>query len=138
MLGRKLEQPRGRFALTNGRVVLPQEIVTGKAVIVEGGKILGIADAGSLDTSTGKIDVGGRYIAPELIDIHTQGALAHTFNEPTAEAFASITEENAKHGVTSLWRQYPRLPSLTWWNVWSSAVNGCTSHTRDLKCWACT
>ena len=102
MLGRKLEQPKGRFALTNGRVILPQEIVTGKAVIVEGGKILGIADAGSLGASTGKIDVGGRYIAPGLIDVHTHGALDHTFNEPTAEAFASITEENVKHGVTSL------------------------------------
>nr|MBC8492476.1 hypothetical protein [Chloroflexota bacterium] len=60
MLGRKLEQPKGRFALTNGRVILPQEIVTGKAVIVEGGKILGIADAGSLAASTGKLDAGGR------------------------------------------------------------------------------
>jgi len=102
MPARKLEQPKGRFALTNGRVILPHEIVTGKAVIIEGGKILGIVDAGSLGASTGKIDVGGRYIAPGLIDIHTHGALDHTFNEPTAEAFTSITEENVTRGVTSL------------------------------------
>ena len=102
MIGRKLEQPKGRFALTNGRVILPQEIVTSKAIVVEGNKILGIADADSLGAGTEKIDVGRRYIAPGLIDIHTHGALNHDFNEPTVEAFASITEENVTRGVTSL------------------------------------
>jgi N-acetylglucosamine-6-phosphate deacetylase len=102
MRGKELEQPKGRFALTNGRVILPEEIVTGKALVVEGDKILGIANAASLGADVQQIDVGGRYIAPGLIDIHTHGALDHTFNEPTAEAFACITEENATRGVTSL------------------------------------
>lgn len=101
-MGNAIEQPKGRFALTNGRVILPQEIVTGKAVVVEGKKIMGIADADSLGAETEKMDVGGRYITPGLIDIHTHGALDHTFNEPEAEAFAVITEENMRRGVTSL------------------------------------
>ena len=62
MIGNEIEQPKGRFALTNGRVILPQEIVTGKAVLVEGQKIVGIADADSLGAEVEKIDVGGRYI----------------------------------------------------------------------------
>ena len=102
MIGNRLEQPKGRFALTNGRVILPQGIVTGKAVVVEGKKIVGIADADSLGAEVEKIDVGGRYITPGLIDIHTHGALNHTFNEPEAEAFATIAVENVRRGVTSL------------------------------------
>lgn len=102
MIGNEMEQPKGRFALTNGRVILPQEIVTGKAVVVEAKKIVGIADADSLGAETEKIDVGGRYITPGLIDIHTHGALDHTFNEPTVEAFASIAKENVTRGTTSL------------------------------------
>jgi len=102
VIGNGLEQPKGRFALTNGRVILPQEIVTGKAVVVEGKKIVGIADADSLGAEAEKVDVSGRYIGPGLIDIHTHGALDHTFNEPTVKAFASITEENATRGITSL------------------------------------
>jgi N-acetylglucosamine-6-phosphate deacetylase len=102
MIGKELERPRGRFALTNGRVILPQGIVTGKAVVVEGKKIVGIADADSLGAEAEKVDVSGRYIGPGLIDIHTHGALDHTFNEPTVEAFASITKENVTRGITSL------------------------------------
>lgn len=102
MSANSIEQPKGRLALINGRVILPQEMVTGKAVVVEGQKIAGLVDADSLGTEVEKIDVGGRYIAPGLIDIHIHGALGHTFNEPTEEAFATITEENARRGVTSL------------------------------------
>jgi N-acetylglucosamine-6-phosphate deacetylase len=102
MFGKKMQQPKGRFALTNGRVILPQEIVIGKTVVVEGKKIVGIADADSLGAEAEKMDVGGRYITPGLIDIHTHGALNHTFNEPEAEAFATITVENVRRGVTSL------------------------------------
>ncbi|MFQ5855472.1 MAG: N-acetylglucosamine-6-phosphate deacetylase [Anaerolineae bacterium] len=95
-------QPSGRSALINGRLVLPHEIVTGKALVVEGKTIAGIADVDSLGTEVEKINVGGRYVTPGLVDIHVHGALGHTFNEPAAEAFAAITQEHARRGVTSL------------------------------------
>ncbi len=92
----------GRYALVNGRVVLPDEVVAGKAVVVNGSRIEDVTGIGYLGSDVPQIDVGGRIITPGLIDIHTHGALGHTFNEPTAEAFRVITEENGKRGVTSL------------------------------------
>lgn len=91
-----------RFALVNGRIVLPTTIVVNQALLVEQGKILGLTEHSQLDDATVQIDVGGRLISPGLIDIHIHGAQGHTFNEPTAEAFTAITRENARHGVTSL------------------------------------
>ncbi|MBI1878460.1 MAG: N-acetylglucosamine-6-phosphate deacetylase [Chloroflexi bacterium] len=98
----QLTQPQGRFVLVNGRVILPQEIVTGQAVVIEAGKIMGLGPVDSVGVEMEKLDVGGRYIAPGLIDLHTHGALGHTFNEATAAAFATITQEQASQGVTSL------------------------------------
>lgn len=99
---KKLEQPQGRFALTNGRVILPEAMVADKAVVVEGDKLLDIADRAALGSGIQTIDVGGRYITPGLIDIHIHGAVGHTFNEPTPEAFAAITEETVTRGLTAL------------------------------------
>jgi N-acetylglucosamine-6-phosphate deacetylase len=99
---KELEQPQGRFALTNGRVILPEAMVADKAVVVEGDKLLDIADRAALSSGIQTIDVGGRYITPGLIDIHIHGAVGHTFNEPTPEAFAAITEEAVMRGLTAL------------------------------------
>lgn len=102
MVATNVEQPRGRFALIGGRIILPDRIVTGQAVVMESGKIVGIADPGSLGADMETIAVEGRYLAPGLIDIHIHGALGHTFNAPTPEAFAAITEQALACGVTAL------------------------------------
>ncbi len=91
-----------RFALVNGRIVLPDRVVTEKALLIDGTTIAGMVDVGQLDDDVTRVDVNGRLITPGLIDIHTHGALGHTFNEPTAEAFDIITAENARRGVTAL------------------------------------
>jgi N-acetylglucosamine-6-phosphate deacetylase len=97
-----VNNPRGQFALTNGRVILSTEIVLGKAVVVDKGIILGIASLDELGVEMEKIDVGGRYITPGLIDIHTHGALGYSFNHPTVEDFTAITNEIGSRGITSL------------------------------------
>lgn len=102
MIGNELPQPRENIALINGQLILPQEVVNDKAVVIQEGKIAGFGKVDKLDKDTEIIDVGGRYIAPGLIDIHTHGALGHSFNEATEEAFAAITAEHIERGVTSL------------------------------------
>lgn len=102
MIGNALELPPGRFALVNGRVILPGDRVDGKAVVVEDGIILGIEDVGALGDDIFQISVGGRLITPGLIDIHTHGALNHSFDEPLTEVYATITGEQVKRGVTSV------------------------------------
>jgi N-acetylglucosamine-6-phosphate deacetylase len=97
-----MEQLNRRYAIVNGRVFLPDQIADGKAIVIDNGKIDSLTELGSLGTEIQRIDVGGRFVTPGLIDIHTHGALGHTFNEPTEKAFGTICAENARRGVTSL------------------------------------
>ncbi len=53
-----------RFALVNGRIALPNAIVTGQALLVADGRIAAISPTGSLANDGPQIDVGGRLIAP--------------------------------------------------------------------------
>jgi N-acetylglucosamine-6-phosphate deacetylase len=97
-----IQQPQARLALTHGRIILPHQIVTGQALVVEGGHILGLAELDALGSETEQLNLGDRYLTPGLIDLHTHGALGHTFNEPITAAFTAITQEQARRGVTGL------------------------------------
>ena len=91
-----------RLALTNGRIILPDRIVEGQALLIEAGRVVDLIEPDALGAEVETFDVGGQYIAPGLIDIHIHGAMGHIFNESTAEAFTAITQEVARHGITSL------------------------------------
>lgn len=90
------------YALTNGRVVLPDRVVTDQALVVNDGKIAALTPVAQLPADLPRFDVGGRLICPGLVDIHIHGAQKHTFNEPTADAFGTITAATAHNGITSL------------------------------------
>ncbi|HET9913974.1 MAG TPA: N-acetylglucosamine-6-phosphate deacetylase [Anaerolineales bacterium] len=94
--------PRAPLALINGQVVLPDRVVNGLAVVIAGSYIAAVVEQDHLPAEMECIDVDGRWITPGLIDIHTHGALGHTFNEPDEEAFNVIVQENARRGVTGL------------------------------------
>jgi N-acetylglucosamine-6-phosphate deacetylase len=98
------DHSNGRYvtALTNGRIVLSDRIVIGHALLIEGGTIVGVIGQNEIPEHAHVLDVEGRIVAPGLIDIHTHGAVNHTFNEPDAAAYEAITVENARRGVTSL------------------------------------
>ncbi len=96
------QQPQGPLALINGHLILPDRVATNQALIIEGSRIAGITAAADLPVDMLRLDVGGRYIAPGLIDIHTHGAAGRSFDEPDEEAIATITAEQARHGVTGI------------------------------------
>ena len=96
------EFPPEPLALTGGRIVLPDRLETHQALVVDQGRIAALVDVDAVGPQLAVVDVGGRLIAPGLIDIHTHGALGYTFNDPDAAAFAAITQAQAQHGVTAL------------------------------------
>jgi len=101
-----------RLTLTGGRIVLPDRIVTDRALVIEAGRIVGLANPDDLSSEVQRVDVDGRWISPGLIDIHTHGALRHTFNEPDRAAWTAITHENLRRGTTALLATFAPAPDL--------------------------
>ena len=62
------------YALTNGKIFngVDNEILDDKTILIEAGKIVGIADAGAMVPSKYEvIDLEGNYLLPGLFDVHT-------------------------------------------------------------------
>lgn len=97
-----VDRARGRHAWTGGRLILPDRIVTGRALWTEDGRIVGIAREADLPADAPRTDVAGAWIAPGLIDVHTHGALGRSFLDADDEAFDTIVREQARHGVTGV------------------------------------
>ena len=57
------------YTLTNAVIVLPDSLARG-SVAVEGGAIVAVGDVPPLGEV---IDLGGRYLAPGFVELHTHG-----------------------------------------------------------------
>jgi N-acetylglucosamine-6-phosphate deacetylase len=98
--------PDRSIALTNGRIILPDRVVEGHTLLVSNGTVAAILRTEEIATHIQVLDVGGRFIAPGLIDIHIHGAEGRSFNEPTVDSFSTITRACLARGITSV------LPTL--------------------------
>lgn len=94
----------GRIVITNGLLILPSGISSGKALVCSGGTIDSILPEGSFTAAPDDeiIDAGGRYVSPGFIDIHVHGGGGHDFMDGTVEAFLSIARTHARYGTTAM------------------------------------
>lgn len=90
-----------RLAIVGGRVVLPDRVEEGLALVIEDGLIRGVTPSGSLSEEIEREDVGGRLVAPGLVDIHVHGAAGYGFDDPTASSHAAVAAALLVSGVTS-------------------------------------
>ena len=87
--------------IVNGRVVLGDRVVTGKAVLFDE-KIADIVDMDSVSTEKCEIiDAAGVYVAPGLVDMHIHGYLGADVSDGDPEGIKKMARGIAENGVTS-------------------------------------
>ncbi len=88
--------------ITNGKLILKDKIVSGKA-LVYGEKIVDIIDEAKVPAGAEVIDAKGGYVAPGLIDVHIHGYLGLDVSDGNPDDVRKISEGIVKNGVT-LWQ----------------------------------
>lgn len=86
-------------ALTNGKIILKNRIVTGKALLFDE-KLIGLAGPDEIPEGTEIIDCGGGCVAPGLIDVHIHGYLGRDVCDGDVGSLDVMSEGLVKNGVT--------------------------------------
>ncbi|MDH6306247.1 N-acetylglucosamine-6-phosphate deacetylase [Parabacteroides sp. PF5-5] len=115
--------------LINGQIITPSGILFGHTLIVCNGKIAEITKQNTDIPQAETIDARGNYIAPGCIDIHLHGGNGHDFTEGTPEAFYSIAQAHARHGMTAIYATLAASPR----SVFEQAIQACETVMNDPK-----
>ena len=86
--------------ILNGRLVTEQEILLGKALYIEDGRILAITEK-ELPFDK-EVDAGGCFVSAGFIDLHCHGAKGCDFADGTLEAVVTAANHHCKHGTTTI------------------------------------
>lgn len=111
--------------ITNGKIILPDKIVCGKALAFDeaSGKICGIVDEAPLGACV--IDAKGNYVAPGLVDIHIHGYLGEDTSDAKPEGIRKMAYGVAENGVTAF------LPTTM--TVSQKEIDAALDAVRSLK-----
>lgn len=94
-------------ALINGRVLTPEGLKDGLAVIIEDGRIKEVCAAESAPKDAAREDLGRGVLAPGFIDVQVNGGGGVLFNDdPSVDAIAAIGAAHRRFGATGF------LPTL--------------------------
>jgi N-acetylglucosamine-6-phosphate deacetylase len=85
-----------------GNIVLPDRILEGGGVVIDGEKISGVFSRDEMPPLEGmtRHDYGAAYITPGLIDIHLHGAMGRDVMDGSAAGLREIAAHQARCGVT--------------------------------------
>ena len=87
------------IAIKNGKVILENEVVLGKAVLFTD-KIVGIVDEAEIPVDAEVIDAEGGYVSPGFIELHIHGYLSKDVCDANEESLRIISKGLLGNGVT--------------------------------------
>jgi N-acetylglucosamine-6-phosphate deacetylase len=95
------------LALRGARILLPDGVASGQALIIERGRIGGVVDVDQIPRGAQVRDLAGGVLTPGFIDVQVNGGGGVLFNDaPSVEAIRAIGAAHRRFGTTGF------LPTL--------------------------
>lgn len=88
-------------ALMGARIVRRHRVERGLALLFDQ-RVRALLPEAEVPPGVQRLDAGGAYLTPGLIDIHTHGALGYSYLDADPQAFAVNLAEQARHGVSGV------------------------------------
>jgi len=104
------EMTGGPTTFTEARMVLPDRLQQGWLTI-DGDRIVALGPDTPPSRSGRQIDLGGRYLAPGLVDIHCHGADGAVVYSGSDDDLARVTTAHLRRGTTSMLASVATTPA---------------------------
>lgn len=112
-------------AVINGKILLPDREVRGKAMLFDD-RIIGITDESEARAAADEIiDAAGAYAAPGLIDVHIHGYKGNDVSDDDPEGVRRMAYELPANGVTAF---LPTTLTVPW-----KKLESICEHMRELS-----
>ncbi len=96
------EEKQVHILIKDAKIILENRILDGY-IAIEDGKIVEIGKTVSSNRESKVLTLGGNYLAPGFIEIHTHGAGGFDFMDGTAQAVSQAALTHLTHGTTTLY-----------------------------------
>lgn len=88
--------------IKNAHVISPGVDMENATIVIEGSKIKSVTTRKVSEKGADTVvDVGGQYVMPGFIDVHTHGALTYDFCDADPQAIFKLAEAKLAEGVTT-------------------------------------
>jgi len=90
------------LAITNGTVFTGEALISGKTVLINRNKVVGLVSASEIPSEAEIVDAMGGYVVPGFVDLQLYGGGNRLFSaDPTVAALDEIATALVKSGTTS-------------------------------------
>lgn len=91
------------LAFIRGRIVTPEQVVFGSALLIREGRINGIVSENEVPSGYEPVDLSDSWLLPGFIDLHVHGGGGADVSDATVEAIRTMANFHLQGGTTSLY-----------------------------------
>ena len=120
-------EANGYKVVFNGTVVTPTHQINDGVVVIQDKRIIDVGKRGEIaePEDAKRIDAGGHYIVPGMIDIHVHGSYGADVMDATDEAYTTMSDFFVTRGVTAFVATALTMPDANF-----MAILECISNIR--------